>query len=106
MVNTNQTDIFQILNPQSHPLKQELKDNRISIAAAARYADRSYQRIPVVHILLCTIYTMLHRKVNTGLKNFYPVLLLLTKLINSPDRIPMCYHFAITRPNKKPSKEG
>lgn len=45
MAKSHQNNISQILNPEPHPLKKELKDNGISIAAAARYADRSYQRI-------------------------------------------------------------
>jgi beta-phosphoglucomutase-like phosphatase (HAD superfamily) len=41
----NQIDLSHILNPEPHPLKQQLRDMGIPIAAAARYADRSYQRI-------------------------------------------------------------
>ena len=41
----NQIDLSRILKPDPHPLKQQLKDMGISIAAAARYAERSYQRI-------------------------------------------------------------
>jgi hypothetical protein len=42
---SNQINLSQILNPEPHPLKQQLSDLGIPIAAAARFCDRSYQRI-------------------------------------------------------------